>query len=166
MSRADAVHARSAWRASEVARLAPPSVTLADPDRFVLRARVRHVLAEAARVAAAEEALRAGDLRALGALLDESHASGAADYGTSTPAADALVAAGARGGRARRAADGRGLRRRRRCCWSQRERAAGLLAALDRGVLRAARRRRRCALRRDAVGRREVARVDCPGAVC
>src|SRR5262249_12353299 len=35
---------------AEFARLVPASVTLADPDRFVLRRRVRHVLGEAARV--------------------------------------------------------------------------------------------------------------------
>jgi N-acetylgalactosamine kinase len=75
----------------EFARLVPPAVTLADPDRFVLRRRVRHILGEAARVADAERALAAGDLPAIGTLLDSSHASGAADYESSTPAADALV---------------------------------------------------------------------------
>src|SRR5262249_43830961 len=75
----------------ELERLLPPTVSVADPDRFGLRRRVRHVLGEAARVAAAEQALATADLRALGALLDASHASGAADYETSTRNADALV---------------------------------------------------------------------------
>ena len=83
---------------AEFARLVPATVTLADPDRFVLRRRVRHVLGEAARVAAAERALAAGDLSALGRLLDASHASGATDYESSTPAADALVGVAREGG--------------------------------------------------------------------
>jgi len=73
-------------------RFLPAGTELADPDHFHLRTRVRHVLSEAARVTAAEEALRAGDLRALGALMDASHRSCAADYGVSTPVLDQLVA--------------------------------------------------------------------------
>src|SRR5207249_2269561 len=65
--------------------------------RFELRRRVRHVLGEAARVAAAEAALGAGDLETFGALMDASHRSCATDYGVSTPALDRLVAV-ARGG--------------------------------------------------------------------
>src|SRR5262249_53534265 len=83
---------------AEFARLVPASVTLADPDRFVLRRRVRHVLGEAARVGDAERALVAGDLSAVGRLLDASHASGAADYESSTPAADALAGVAREGG--------------------------------------------------------------------
>lgn len=149
----------------DVLRLAPPSVMLAQPDRFVLRARVRHVLDEAARVAAAEQALRAGDLRALGALLDESHASGAADYGTSTPAADALVAlargSGAAGARLMGAGFGGAV-----LLLVERERAAALVAALDRRLYaaRAAGADARFVVTPSAGA--EVARVDCPGAVC
>src|SRR5947199_379906 len=79
-------------------RFFPAGTTLADPARFRLRARARHVLGEAARVAAAEHALRAGDLGALGALMDASHQSCAEDFGVSTPALDRLVAVARAGG--------------------------------------------------------------------
>ena len=65
--------------------------------------RVRHVVEENARVDATVEALRIGDLAAVGALLDASHASLRDLYGASTPAvertAEALRAAGAAGAR-------------------------------------------------------------------
>lgn len=68
-----------------------------------LRRRVRHVLAENSRVEAGVAALRAGDLAALGALLDESHASQRDLYEVSTPAVEAAVGrlreAGAAGAR-------------------------------------------------------------------
>jgi galactokinase len=57
-----------------------------------LARRVRHVLAENARVRAAVAALRARDLPALGTLLSASHASLRDDYEVSTPDVDALVA--------------------------------------------------------------------------
>ena len=79
-------------------RFFPAGAALADPDRFQLRARVRHVLSEAARVTAAEEALHARDLGALGALMDASHRSCSEDYGVSTPALDRLVALARAGG--------------------------------------------------------------------
>lgn len=82
----------------DLGRHVPADAMLARPDAFVLRARVRHVLSEAARVAAAEAALRAGDLRALGALLDAAHASMAADYEASTPGVDRLAALARAGG--------------------------------------------------------------------
>lgn len=148
-----------------VERLAPPSATLAEPDRFVLRARVRHVLGEAARVGAAEEALLAGDLAALGMLLDESHASGAADYGTSTPAAEALVrlarASGAVGARLMGAGFGGAA-----LLLVERDRTAALVAALDRRFYEprgAAPDARFVVAPSDGA---RVARVDCPGAVC
>ena len=78
-------------------RFFAPGTVLAAPGRFELRRRVRHVLGEAARVAAAEEALGTGDLETFGALMDASHRSCATDYGVSTPALDRLVAV-ARGG--------------------------------------------------------------------
>ncbi|HXR13442.1 MAG TPA: galactokinase [Solirubrobacteraceae bacterium] len=62
---------------------------LADP----LRARARHVLEENARVLAAVDALRVGDLAALGALLDASHASLRDLYEVSTDEVEATVAA-------------------------------------------------------------------------
>src|SRR5262249_8682165 len=53
--------------------------TLATPGRFALRRRVRHVLGEADRGAAAERALRPADLAARGQLMNESPRSGAED---------------------------------------------------------------------------------------
>jgi galactokinase len=53
--------------------------------------RVRHVLAENARVDEAVAALRAGDLEGLGRLLDASHASLRDDYEVSVPEVDATV---------------------------------------------------------------------------
>ena len=65
--------------------------------------RVRHVVEENARVDAAVEALRAGDLEALGRLLDASHASLRDNYEVSVPEVEAtverLAAAGAAGAR-------------------------------------------------------------------
>jgi galactokinase len=73
-------------------RLAPP-----------LSQRARHVFEENARVEAAVDALRRGDLAELGALLDASHASLRDLYEVSTPeveaAVEALHAAGAVGAR-------------------------------------------------------------------
>ncbi len=58
----------------------------------LLRRRARHVVTENARVRYAGEALGAGDLRAAGALMNESHRSLAEDFEVSTPALDELVA--------------------------------------------------------------------------
>jgi len=72
---------------------------LPDPGRR----RARHVLTENARVDATIDALRAGDLEAVGRLLDESHASLRDDYEASVEEVEALVArlkrAGAAGAR-------------------------------------------------------------------
>lgn len=69
----------------------------------VLERRVRHVVTENARVEATAAALDAGDLEAVGRLLDESHASLRDDYEASVPeveaARDQLKAAGAAGAR-------------------------------------------------------------------
>lgn len=68
-----------------------------------LLGRFRHVVTEGARVDAAEQALRHGDLAAFGGVLDASHASLRDDYEVSTPALDELVSiareAGAAGAR-------------------------------------------------------------------
>jgi galactokinase len=56
-----------------------------------LRARAQHVLSENQRVLAAAEALRTGDLLALGALLDHSHASLRDCYEVSAPAVERTV---------------------------------------------------------------------------
>lgn len=77
----------------------------ADLDRLAdpLRARVRHVLSENARVDAMVAALAAGDLEAAGRLLDASHASLRDDYAASVPEVERtvarLTAAGAAGAR-------------------------------------------------------------------
>ena len=72
---------------------------LGDPGRR----RARHVVTENARVLAAVELLRAGDLDGLGPLLGASHASLRDDYEVSSPeldtAVEAAVAAGAVGAR-------------------------------------------------------------------
>jgi galactokinase len=56
-----------------------------------LRRRAEHVLSENQRVLAAETALRSGDLRTLGELLDASHESLRDNYEVSTPAVEAAV---------------------------------------------------------------------------
>jgi galactokinase len=65
--------------------------------------RARHVVSENARVLAAADALRAGDVEEVGRLMLESHASLRDDYEVSTPEldllVDELVAAGAAGAR-------------------------------------------------------------------
>lgn len=58
-----------------------------------LRARTAHVLSENKRVAAAVDALRAGDAEGLGHLLAASHASLRDDFEVSTPEIDTIVAA-------------------------------------------------------------------------
>jgi galactokinase len=68
-----------------------------------LRARAQHVSSESERVLEAAEALRAGDMDALGALLNRSHASLRDCYEVSTPAVEqavrGLLEAGAAGAR-------------------------------------------------------------------
>jgi galactokinase len=59
------------------------------PD--VLARRARHIVTENARVLAAVEALRVGDVSRLGLLFTESHASMKHDYEITTPEVDALV---------------------------------------------------------------------------
>jgi len=70
---------------------------------FPLRARLRHVFSEHARVEQARDALLHGDAPLLGRLMDASHESCARDYEVSTPTLDTLVAearaAGALGAR-------------------------------------------------------------------
>ncbi len=64
----------------------------ADPSGVKWR-RCHHVVAENARVVAAGRALERGDLRAMGALMAESHASLRDEYEVSCPELDAMVAA-------------------------------------------------------------------------
>jgi galactokinase len=68
--------------------------TVADVDALAdprLRRRARHVVTENARVLAAVEALRVGDVAAVGRLMDASHASLRDDFEVSTPVVDGLV---------------------------------------------------------------------------
>ncbi|HEX8435665.1 galactokinase [Archangium sp.] len=65
----------------------PRALALPEP----LGRRVRHVLTENARVLATVQALRSGDLAALGPLLYASHASQRDDYEVSVPEIDLLV---------------------------------------------------------------------------
>lgn len=58
-----------------------------------VRARCRHVWTENRRVEAAVEAMRAGEIAALGRLLNEAHASARDDYEISCPELEILVAA-------------------------------------------------------------------------
>jgi len=67
-------------------------------DRFNVRRRARHVLAEAERVEQAEARLRAGDALGFGQLMTASHASCRDDYEISGPELEALVAAALRAG--------------------------------------------------------------------
>ena len=105
--------------------------TIAAPGQFALRRRVRHVLGEAERVAAAEQALRHDDLAALGELMNDSHRSCAEDYEVSTPALDQLAALarahGALGARLTGAGFGGAI-----VALVERDRSAALIAALDR----------------------------------
>jgi galactokinase len=62
-----------------------------DTDDPLLRRRARHVITENARVLAAADALRDGDLPAVGELMYESHQSLRDDFEVSTPTLDRLV---------------------------------------------------------------------------
>jgi galactokinase len=72
-------------------RLGIASLRDADPDQVADEPRARHVVSENARVLATVDALRAGDLPALGRLLLASHASLRDDYSVSTSELDLLV---------------------------------------------------------------------------
>ncbi len=64
--------------------------------RLRVRACCRHVHSENARVLATATALEAGEVAAVGTLLDEAHASARDDYGISCPELEALVEAARR----------------------------------------------------------------------
>jgi galactokinase len=73
------------------ARLGIAALRDADFDQVAAVPRARHVVTENARVLDTVEALRVGDLDALGLLLLASHASLRDDYEVSTPELDVLV---------------------------------------------------------------------------
>src|SRR5439155_23712438 len=56
-----------------------------------LRRRARHIVTENARTVEAAEAMKAGDARRLGRLMNESHSSMRDDFEISTPMLDAMV---------------------------------------------------------------------------
>ena len=93
---ADSAYAERRARCEEAAALVGPLPVadlaaveaVGDP---VVRSRARHVVTESARVLAAADALRAGDLAELGRLMVASHRSLADDFEVSTPVLDALV---------------------------------------------------------------------------
>ena len=89
-------NARRRECAEAAAALGVASLRDAEPDAAArlpdpLDRRVRHVLAENARVDEAVAALGAGDLAAVGAVLDASHASLRDDYEVSVPDVDRMV---------------------------------------------------------------------------
>jgi galactokinase len=94
---------RAACEALGIASLRDAPADAPDRLQAPLDRRVRHVLTENARVDAAVRALREGDLSALGALIDASHASLRDDYEVSVDAVERMVArlkdAGAAGAR-------------------------------------------------------------------
>jgi galactokinase len=86
--------------AAMIARSSPATLLLLG-DRVLplpARLRFRHVVSEAARLDAAEDALRAGDRRAFGALMNESHRSLRDDYAVSCAELDELVTIAGRAG--------------------------------------------------------------------
>jgi galactokinase len=94
---------RAACEALGIASLRDAEPDAPDALPAPLDRRVRHVLTENARVDAAVQALHAGDLAALGELIDASHASLRDDYEVSVDAVERTVArlkdAGAAGAR-------------------------------------------------------------------
>jgi galactokinase len=89
--------ARRAECAEACRQLGVGTLSEADPGRAAalpdpLDRRARHVLTENTRVDAAVDALAAGEMAELGALLDASHASLRDDYEVSTDAVEAAVA--------------------------------------------------------------------------
>jgi galactokinase len=101
---ADTAYAtRRAECEAAAARLGLTALRDATPEHVADDPRARHVVSENARVLAFADALRKGDVDALGPLLLASHASLRDDFEVSTPELDdlvaALVAAGALGAR-------------------------------------------------------------------
>jgi len=75
------------------AELGVPALRDATLEQVADEPRARHVVSENARVLAAVDALKYGDVAALGPLLDASHASLRDDFEVSTPELDALAQA-------------------------------------------------------------------------
>jgi N-acetylgalactosamine kinase len=98
----DAVAGLLEWSDDDVVRhiltVRGGSVVPIPDEGLRVRDRAMHVLTEAVRVAEAERALRAGNLDALGALMDASHVSCRDQYGVSCSELEAIVAAAKRHG--------------------------------------------------------------------
>ncbi|MGC1340829.1 MAG: galactokinase [Candidatus Binataceae bacterium] len=75
-----------------------PGIKLDPSAPLEILRRARHVLSETERVIRAAAILEAGELDAMGALMDASHASLAGDFDCSTPRLDRIVAAARKGG--------------------------------------------------------------------
>jgi galactokinase len=89
---AEGAYAERRRACEELAReLGLPSLREATEEQVASNPFGRHVVTENRRVLEAVEALEAGDLEALGRLLDESHASMRDDFRISTPELDVLV---------------------------------------------------------------------------
>ena len=92
----DKMSARDAARSAKVDPKELARLSAGDFDQNLalpVKRYARHVLSEAARVGAAEQALSGGDLKRFGALLNESHNSLREDYRCSTPELDRVAAA-------------------------------------------------------------------------
>jgi galactokinase len=85
----EAAQALGVTRLRDVSEDALPQINQLPP---LLARRARHIVTENARVLAAREALRAGDLPRLGELFNASHRSMRDDYEVSIPVIDQLVA--------------------------------------------------------------------------
>jgi len=83
--------ARRASCEAAARRLGIAALRDATPEQVAGDPRARHVVSENARVLAAADALRSGDVEALARAMRASHASLRDDYGVSTPELDALV---------------------------------------------------------------------------
>ncbi|NPV07111.1 MAG: galactokinase [Anaerolineae bacterium] len=82
--------------AEVVAADMPPSFRI-DPERtYLVRQRCRHVVRENRRVLDSAAALRSGDVRRFGRLMDEAHSSARDDYQVSVPQVEAMVEAARR----------------------------------------------------------------------
>jgi N-acetylgalactosamine kinase len=110
----------------------PNRVTLDSSRPLEILRRARHVLSETKRVERAAMALEAGDLEAVGALMNQSHQSLADDFEVSTPRLDTMVECARRGGAlgARLTGAGFGGSIIALCRAAD---AAGVIAELDRG---------------------------------
>ena len=84
--------ARNILNVDDICLLTDDALAQAPTMPNMLNARVRHCVTEHRRTVAAAQALKSGDMDALGALMNESHRSMRDDFDMSLPEIDALVA--------------------------------------------------------------------------